>query len=332
MTTVALVLAGGTGTRLYPASRSDRPKQFLRFGGDDSLLTETVSRVGFADETYVLTGDSYAEQVREHAPKAGVLVEPAGKDTGPALAYAARRIREQVGDCVLLCVPSDHHVTGAFADVATRACKVAVETGGLVTMGVTPTRPATGYGYIEPGEWDESEWDAGEGTVAPVAEFREKPDVETAREFVDAGYLWNAGIFAWTPDAFLRECEGTPLEPIATADDPDAGFDAAESVSVDYAVLERTESAYVVPADFDWDDLGSWDALERLFDGENAVLGDALTVDASGNVVAGDKHVSLVGVDDLVVAAYDDRVLVVPKSEAQRVREVVAALREEERF
>ncbi len=328
MTTVALVLAGGTGTRLYPASRSDRPKQFHAFGGEDSLLARTVARTGFADETYVLTGDDYADQVREHAPSAGVLVEPAAKDTGPALAYAARIIREQVGDCVLLCLPSDHHVSGDFASVAGRACQVAVETEGLVTMGVEPTRPATGYGYIEPGEFA-----AG---VAPVEQFREKPGAATAEAFVAEGFLWNAGIFAWTPDAFLRECEGTPLDPVATAEDPAEGFDRAEAVSVDYAVLERTEDAYVVPADFEWDDLGSWDAFERLLtgdDAENAVLGDALTIDASGNVVAADeKHVSLVGVDDLVVAAYDDRVLVVSKVEAQRVREVVSELRAQSRF
>ncbi len=328
MTTVALVLAGGTGTRLYPASRSDRPKQFLSFGDDASLLARTVARVGFADETYVLTGDRYADAVREHAPSAGVLVEPDAKDTGPALAYAARRIREQVDDAVLVCVPSDHHVSGDFASVARRACEVAVETDGLVTMGVEPTRPATGYGYIEPGE----------GTAdgySPVASFREKPDASTARDLVDRGCLWNAGIFAWTPDAFLRKCVGTPLEPVATADDPGEGFARAEAVSVDYAVLERTDAAHVVPATFEWDDLGAWDAVERLTDGDddgNAVLGDAVTVDASGNVVAGDKLVSLVGVDDLVVAAYDDRVLVAPKAEAQRVREVVDELRARDAF
>ncbi|WP_435155821.1 mannose-1-phosphate guanylyltransferase [Haladaptatus sp. DFWS20] len=324
---VALIMAGGTGTRLYPASRSDRPKQFLSLLGENSLLAQTVERAGFADEIFVCTGEEHADLVREYVPEIGVLVEPNPKDTGPALTYATHRIRDQVGDCVLLCLPSDHHIAGDFEATARRAVRVAVETEGVVTVGIEPTRPATGYGYIEPGTVHEGYFD--------VLQFREKPDAETAERFVKDGFYWNAGLFAWTPDAFLQEARDSPLEPLVTAleeGNTERGFDAVESVSVDYAVMERTDEAYVVPADFEWDDLGSWDALERLVSGENTVLGDALTIDATGNVVASDKHVSLVGVDDLVVVSYDDRVLVVPKSDAQRVRDVVARLREEDAF
>jgi mannose-1-phosphate guanylyltransferase len=338
---VALILAGGTGTRLYPASRSDRPKQFQSFGGDRSLLARTADRVGFADETVVLTRESYADAVPDHAPEADVLVEPEPRDTGPALAYAAARLRERFDDAVLLCVPSDHHVRGDFESAARRAARVAVETDGLVTLGVEPTRPATGYGYVEP----RREHDG----YAPVRRFREKPDRDTAEELVDDCY-WNAGIFAWTPDAFLREARDSPLAPIVeaaeqgegtTADRRDADALAAvrevDPVSVDYAVLERTDDAYVVPVSFEWDDLGSWDALERVLDTDadgNAVLGDALSIGAAGNVIASDDdtHVSVVGADNLVVAAYGDRVLVVPKDEAQRVREVVARLRDADEF
>lgn len=326
---VALVMAGGTGTRLYPASRSDRPKQFLSLSGDASLLSRTVDRLGFADEIYVCTAERHADLVREHAPEAGVLVEPEPKDTGPALVYAAHRIREQVGECVLLCVPSDHVVAGAFAETARTAADVAVETGGLVTLGIEPTRPATGYGYIQPG--------AGFGDYYAVDSFREKPDAAAAERFVEEGFLWNAGLFAWTPGALLRAAHDSPLAPLVDALDagePTRGFAEIDGVSIDYAVLERTDDAFVVPAGFEWDDLGSWDALERVVpDGANAVLGDALALDASGNVVASDdKHVSVVGIDDLVVAAYDDRVLVVPKDEAQRVREVVDELRARDLF
>jgi mannose-1-phosphate guanylyltransferase len=336
---VAVVLAGGTGTRLYPASRSFRPKQFASLGNvggadagdgsdDRSLLRRTVDRTGFADETYVLTGERYADRVREHAPDAGVLVEPEAKDTGPALVYAAHRVRELVGDCVLVCLPSDHVVRGEFAETMRQAAAVAAETGGLVTIGVEPDRPATGYGYVEPG--------AERDGYAAVRQFREKPDADTAADLVAAGCYWNAGMFAWTPDALLDAARDSPLAPLVDAldaGDPAGGFADVPAVSVDYAVMEDADDAFVVPAEFDWDDLGSWDALDRLLPGENATLGDALAIDAEGNVLASDdEHVSVVGVDDLVVAAFDDRVLVVPKSDAQRVREVVAELEAEGRF
>ncbi|MFQ3295975.1 MAG: mannose-1-phosphate guanylyltransferase [Halobacteriales archaeon] len=333
---VAVVLAGGTGTRLYPASRKDRPKQFCSFGGDRSLLARTVDRVSFADDIVVLTGDRYADRIGEHAPDADVLVEPAPKDTGPALVYAAARLQERFEDPVLLTLPSDHHVAGDFETPAREAAHVAHETGGLITLGVEPTRPATGYGYIEP----EEEPSAGSSVnYAPVARFREKPDGDRASALVEAGCYWNAGIFAWTPDTLLREARGTPVDSIARAADSDPTEEALETaiedvdpISIDYAVLERTEEAYVVPVAFEWDDLGSWDAMERIVDLDadgNAVLGDALTLDAADNVIAtDDAHVSVLGAEDLVVAAYDDRVLVVPKDEAQGVRAVVDRLRD----
>jgi mannose-1-phosphate guanylyltransferase len=332
---VALVLAGGTGTRLYPASRSDRPKQFQAFGGERSLLAETVDRAGFADEVYVLTRPSLADDVREHAPTAAVLTEPEPKDTGPALAYAAHRVRDQVGECAMVVLPSDHHIEGDFAATMESAAAVAVETEGLVTVGVDPTRPETGYGYVKPGD----ERETGEGRAySPVETFTEKPDQGAAMRYRHHGYYWNAGMFAWTPDAFLREAADTELAPLVDAldaGDPERGFDAVDPVSVDYAVMEATADAALVPATFEWDDLGAWDAVARVADTDedgNAVLGDALTLDAEDTVVATDGHASVVGVSDLVVASYGDRTLVVPTDQAQRVREVVSELEEEDLF
>ncbi|SDL96609.1 mannose-1-phosphate guanylyltransferase [Halogranum gelatinilyticum] len=332
---VALVLAGGTGTRLYPASRSHRPKQFLSLVGDDSLLSQTVARADFADHVFVSTRPDFADDVADHAPDAEVITEPVAKDTGPALVYATHRIREEVGDCVVLVLPSDHTVSGEFQAVAETGTRVASETGALVTFGVDPSRPDTGYGYIEPGASRDL---AGE-TYFDLAAFHEKPDAETAGEYVDAGYYWNAGIFAWTPDALLSAARDSPLELLVDAldaGDEAEGFEAVPEVSIDYAVMERAEDAAVVPAGFDWDDLGSWDALERVLDADdagNVALGESLTVDAADNVVVADgARVSLVGVSDLAVVAWDDRVLVVPKAEAQRVREVVSILKENGSF
>ncbi|MFB6160381.1 MAG: mannose-1-phosphate guanylyltransferase [Haloferacaceae archaeon] len=330
---VAVVLAGGVGTRLYPASRPDRPKQFRSFDGGPSLLARTVDRLGFADAVVVVTRPSLAAGARERVPDVDLLVEPSPKDSGPALAYATHRVAERHDDPVVLALPSDHAVgdAAAFRESMRAGARVAARRDALVAFGVEPTRPDTGYGYVEPGP--------DRGDHRDLASFHEKPDAATAERYLDRGYLWNAGIFAWTPTAFRAAARDSPLAPLVDAldrGDPAAGYAAVDPVSVDYAVMERATDAAVVPVDFPWDDLGTWDAVGRAYgedaDG-NVALAPSTALDATGNVVASDgTHVSLVGVDDLVVAAYDDRVLVVPREEAGRVRDLVAALRESGRW
>ena len=413
---IACVLAGGLGTRLYPAVRSDQPKQFQSFTGGESLLAETMAHTGFADATVIVTRPAFADRTREAAPNARVLVEPAPLDTGPAVLFAAHRIRRWVADGeldgvtatgeqpVIVTLPADHHVPdrAAFEATMTRGARVARDTGSLVTFGVEPTRPDPGYGYIEPADdtlgaapRDESDADSGdqpdadsgdqpdadsgdqpdadsgdqpdadsgepedgsgdESAAAPggesdddvppggadcheVVRFHEKPDTATAREYVERGYLWNAGIFAWTPTALFEAVTGTPLAETAesiAAGDESAAYETAPSVSVDAGLLERADDVVVVPAGFAWDDLGSWDALGRVLGSDadgNTITSEGVAIDATDNVVAGDHHVSLVGVKGLCVVAVDDRVLVVPKAQAHRVREVVERLREQGRF
>ncbi|MFB6104642.1 MAG: mannose-1-phosphate guanylyltransferase [Halobacteriaceae archaeon] len=321
MQTVAVLLAGGGGTRLYPASRPDRPKQFLAFGDGPSLVERTADRTGFADRTYVVTTERYADQVRETVPEAAILVEPQARDTGPALVYAAHRIREAVGDCVLACLPTDHYVEGAVTETLSAATRVAAESDALVTIGVDPDRPATGYGYIEPGP------SIADGAARRVVAFHEKPGADTASTYVDDGWLWNAGMFAWTPSALLAAARDSPLSGLVdalAADHPIAGFEAAPAMSIDHAVLESAEDVAVVPAGFAWDDVGSWDAVARVFGTELAP--HSTRIDSPDTVTAADDdhHIAVLGVEDLVVAAYDGRVLVCPREDAERVKELVA--------
>ncbi|WP_248908580.1 mannose-1-phosphate guanylyltransferase [Halocatena marina] len=327
---IAVILAGGVGTRLYPASSADRPKQFLSFDESGrSLLSRTVERVEkIVDTVYVLTRPEYADQIPEHAPHATVLTEPEGKDTGPALVYAAHRIHEREDDPVLLCVPSDHHVDRSFASIAERALRVARETDQLVTLGIEPTRAATEYGYIKPGE--------DHGEYYDVAGFYEKPDPGAAARYIYNDFYWNAGVFSWTPTSLLEEARETELAPLVAALDvgeEQRGFAAIDSVSIDYAILEETDEIAMVPAEMTWDDLGSWDALQRVHETDedgNVTTGDVLTIDAEDCVIAADEtsHISAVGVSNLTIAAYDGRVLVVPNTDTQRVRDVVEQLRE----
>jgi mannose-1-phosphate guanylyltransferase len=370
---VAVVLAGGIGSRLYPASRSHRPKQFLALDGEQSLLTRTVERAAFADRILVVTREEYTEQARDHVgrahehdeqapdraednqagdvspqandvspqandvspqadlPPTEVVAEPAGRDTGPALLYATHLARDREERPVVLALPSDHRIGDGFDAVGRRAARAAVEADSLVAVGITPTRPETGYGYIKPGA--DHDW------YREAVTFHEKPDEATAEAYVEAGHLWNAGIFAWTPETLFEAARDSPLSPLVAAlaaDSPARGFQQVDPVSIDYAVMEHANDVALVPADLAWDDLGAWDALPRVHEADadgNVTLGESLTIDAANNVVVGeDAHVSLVGVDGLAVVAWDDRVLVVPTEHAQRVRDVVNRLRAADEF
>ena len=334
---LACVLAGGTGTRLYPAARPDRPKQFLSLGGSDdrSLLARTTDRLGFAGRTVVSTSARLASGVRDRVD-AEPLVEPLPRDTGPAATYATHHLHGAHDDPVVLVCPSDHVVgdDDAFRETARRAARVAARTDRLVTLGVEPTRPDPGYGYLEPG--------AERDGYRLLERFHEKPERETARDYLDRGFRWNAGIFAWRASVFLEAARDSPLAPLVEAlerGDPEDGFRAVPSVSVDEAVMEDAaaqDRAALVAAEFPWDDLGTWDAVGRHDPdpGANAAFCGLTAVEATGNVVwAGEEtHVSLVGVDGLAVVAVDDRVLVVPRSRANEVRALVETLRAEERY
>ena len=339
-----VLLSGGSGTRLWPLSREAYPKQFLALAGDDTMLQATWHRVApiAGLPPIVVAGEDHrflvAEQLRQAgAPQAAIMLEPVGRNTAPAIAAAALQATADGGDPLLLVLPSDHVVRDADAfRAAVRAAMPAADAGALVTFGIVPTAPETGFGYLHA--------DAGEG-LRKVLRFVEKPDAATAQRYLDAGdHYWNSGMFLFRSSRFLGELQrlqpaildGTRAALAAARRDGDFirldrdAFAATPSDSIDYAVMEKTGSAMVLPVDIGWSDVGSWSALwdvaERDAEG-NAHVGDVIAVDSRNSYAYARRLVALVGVDDIVVVETDDAVLVARKDRVQRVKDVVAQLK-----
>jgi len=343
-----VLLSGGSGTRLWPLSREAYPKQFLPLAGEDTMLQATWRRVAdIADAApIVVAGEEHrflvAEQLRQvGAPVPAILLEPVGRNTAPAIAAAAMQAMRDGDDPLLLVLPSDHVVRDAEAfRAAVRVAAPAAERGALVTFGIVPDAPETGFGYIHA--------DGGEG-VQRVLRFVEKPDVSTAQGYLDAGgYYWNSGMFLLRASRYLEELrrfrpdivEGVRLAFDAAQRDGDfirldkAAFTACPSDSIDYAVMEKTDAAMVLPVDIGWNDVGSWSALwdvsEQDGDG-NAHHGDVIAIDSRNSYAYARRLVALVGVEDLVVVETDDAVLVARKDRVQPIKHVMAKLKSEQR-
>ena len=338
-----VILTGGSGTRLWPLSRAARPKQFLKLTGDATLLEQTIARVtgpGFNDP--LLVGGAAQEDMLQllTGSDASIILEPEARNTAPAIALAALVLPAETP---MLVMPSDHVIVdvSAFEAAVGKAAALAAD-GWLVTFGITPTGPETGYGYIEQGE---ALGDHG----FRAARFVEKPDREIAQGFLDAGdYHWNGGIFLFTAGRYLEALESHAPDIVSAAraaydaghrdgavHRPDAfAFAAAPGISIDYAVMEKDEQVAIVPASMGWSDVGSWDALHEISaqdDRGNALSGDILAIDTTNSLVRSDGlKVTAIGVDDLIIVATKDAVLVMPRGESQRVKEVVDALKAED--
>ncbi len=349
---VPVILAGGVGTRLWPLSRELYPKQLLKLAGDETLLQQTLRRLAGLETAapLVICGDEHrfivAEQLRAlNGPGARLLLEPVGKNTAPAIALAAYAVAEREGaQAAMLVLPSDHVLTrpAAFHAAVQRALPAA-RAGALVTFGITPRQPATGYGYIETGEPD-----LGSGLFR-VRRFVEKPARRQAEEFLEAGgYYWNSGMFLFTAEACLRELEAhaPALRKAAEAayrsaiTDLDflrigANYADCPADSIDYAVMEKTQHAMVVPLDAGWSDLGSWEAVAeqgRKDAAGNTLKGDVLATDCRDSLIwAEHRLVAAVKLADHVIVETADAVLVAPKSESQQVKKLVEALRRDGR-
>jgi mannose-1-phosphate guanylyltransferase len=314
-----VILSGGAGTRLWPLSRAGRPKQFLALTGTESLLKATASRAAAWGPPIVVAAREQALAVRAEVPDARLVLEPCARGTAAAVALAAVAARE--GE-LLLIMPSDHHIEDepAFRAAVATAVPLAAD-GWLVTFGIAPDRPETGYGYIRRGE--------GLAAGAFRAErFAEKPDRATAQSWLaEGGWDWNAGIFLFAREALLDALRRHSPDVLAAVE---GDFESAPSTSIDKAVMEKADKVAVVPAAMGWSDIGSWEALHALgpLDGDgNLLTGDVVAPDSRNCLVRSDGPVVVaLGVEDLVIVATERAVLVVPRGETQRVREAIEAL------
>jgi mannose-1-phosphate guanylyltransferase/mannose-6-phosphate isomerase len=349
----AVILAGGSGTRLWPLSRKEYPKQFLKINGSHSLLQQTVKRLAplvSGEDCVVVTNEKHKFHVLsdlnaiDGSPGNNLILEPVGRNTAPAIGLSALYCKERLGcglDEVMVVLPSDHIIRpeDEFRTYLNMAAEFAGD-GFLVTLGIKPTRPETGYGYIKAGK--PVSLKAGQHSILPenscfsVEEFTEKPDRETAGRYFSAGkHFWNAGIFVftigtildelrqWCPDIYQKLSEGF--------DNALSLFKEMPDISIDYAVMEKSEKVAVMPVDLYWNDVGCFESMYEAFDRDedgNIKIGDVLSIETRNSFVIGNRRlIATIGLEGIVVIETDDAMLITTKDQTQRVREVVESLR-----
>jgi mannose-1-phosphate guanylyltransferase/mannose-6-phosphate isomerase len=341
-----VIMCGGSGTRLWPASREAFPKQFAPLLGARSTFQDTLTRVSdptLFGKPLIVTNKIHRflveRQLSEIGLAADILLEPVARDSGPAILAACLYMKAHSSDAPMLVLAADHVVLDVPAfRTAVRAGIDAARAGGIVTFGIVPNAPATGYGYIEAGE-------AVAGTARDVVRFVEKPDLATAKRYIEAGYLWNSGNFLFMPASMITEYAGHDAESVSHVQDAldrattdlgvavldEACFTAARKISIDYAVMERTALAAVVPGDFGWSDIGGWDALWAVTPQDaaaNAAVGDITFIDSRGSYASSEGQlVAVLGMSDTVVVAMRDAVLVADKSRSAEIKGLVEKLK-----
>ena len=349
----AVIMAGGVGTRFWPMSRVSKPKQFLDIlGTGKSLIQMTFSRLALSippENILVVTNEVYRSEVSNHLPDIlpdNILCEPCMRNTAPCIAYANAVISSRVSesganpsDTAIIVAPSDHLILdeSEFSRILDLAAATATTSPSLVTIGITPTRPDTGYGYIKFSYTPEN------SGIASVDRFTEKPDLATAEKFIETGgYCWNSGIFVWSlsniTSAFKAHLplmseafESAHL--VGAAGEVDGIYESCESLSIDYGILEKCSDVAVIPADFGWSDLGTWTSLAQHLPSDkdcNSISGVQLIASVSkGNVVVGnsDKIIAIKGLNDFIVVDTEDALLICPKSEEQWVKTLVGELK-----
>lgn len=333
-----LIMAGGKGTRFWPKSTEEKPKQFISLIEERTMIQITVDRVKKIlpiKNIFVATGEKYVDLVKEQIPDLpdkNIIVEPIGRNTAPCILLASLYIKQIYNDCNIAVLPSDHLIKNKdnFLDVLKTANDfVNKNSNSIVTIGITPDRPETGYGYIKYDKTDKN-------SVVKVDKFVEKPNFETAEEYLKSKeYLWNAGMFIFNVDYMLKELENNYKETYSLLQKLPSIYDEqyksvlsdvypkAESISIDYAVMEKSKNIYVIPASFGWDDIGTWKSLERYIEEDenrNYIKGQASTYDSSNNILYSDnKKIVVIGLDNIFCIESDDRIVIGPKDSIEEL-------------
>ncbi len=347
-----LILAGGKGSRLYPLSRVAEPKQFLKLINDKSFLANTVERISpiiEKENIYVVTNTDYREKVKnelKNINEQNIFVEPANKETATCIGLSAIKLLKQDANAVMVVLPSDHYIQGEkdYVDTLSQAIELANRRRCIVTLGIEPNRPETGYGYIEMGERT-----TGNIPTYKVARFTEKPNLEVAKDFLIKGtYLWNSGMFIFRADVILREIEKylpklyKPLMEIykSLGEENEEEviknqYELIDGISIDFGVMQKTRKAYVLKCDFEWDDMGSFGALSRLLKTQknNSISNNVYVDDCENCSIFGDKNLIIgFGIKDLVVVDAGDVILVMDKNKDQEIKHLLNKLSENDKF
>ncbi len=349
MRTYGVIMAGGGGTRFWPLSRQEEPKQLLNLSGNDLMVNETIDRIAtFTDkkDIFIVTNVTQVPKMQEatatRIPSDHILAEPSARNTSACIGYAALEIVKKYGDGIMCIFPSDHFIKNqpAFTQVLKRAIAVAEGEDKLITLGITPTFPSTGYGYIK---FDKAD----QGFAKQVVEFREKPDEETAKAYVASGeYAWNSGMFIWKASTILKAFEELLPDVYACLTQIGDAMNTSEekqviaevyptipSISIDYGIMEKSPNVKVISAEFGWNDVGSWDNLGVLYDEDaqgNVVAANHIGIDTTNSIVYSKKRlITTIGVDNLIIVETDDAILVCDKDRAQDVKKIVDQLKAE---